>query len=124
MKRPLGIYLVCLFALLYASSTLWQSINAGYIWPAIGTAMLLIGAAGTFLKKRWAQYLIHAFSLLVVSQWLVYTVGYISEHGWPYYTTVAESIIGLIPGIALCTACIFSSITVFRFFKKPLDRET
>jgi len=117
MKKPLSIYLVGAFLVLYSFQTIWSSIKSQSIWTGIFAVIPLAGAVGLFLRRRWARYFVYFFSLAIISTWLISTITLISSRGWPYYTTTLESVIGLIPGFALCLAFILGCWAVRRYFR-------
>jgi len=79
---------------------------------------------GLLLKKSWARYFVHAFTIAIVPWWILSTIWIIWEKGWPHYPTTAQSILGLIPGILLCLFCIFSSWVAQGFFNNKFEKKT
>ena len=53
----------------------------------------------------------------VVPTWLVYTIWFITKAGWPYYTTTLASVLGLLPGVLLCSGCAVACWVVHRYFR-------
>jgi hypothetical protein len=117
MKNPISIYTVGTLSMLYSIPALWYSIRSEAVWTGLLAAILLVGAVGLFLRRRWARFLVYFFSVAVVPTWLIYTITFITRQRWPYYTTTLASIIGLIPGVVLCSACVLGCLVVQRYFR-------
>jgi len=118
VKSPWGIYTVAALSTVYSLLTIvYATRTAGQRWPGVFAALLLIGAIGLFLKRRWARLPIYLFSVAVVPTWVVYTIWFITKAGWPYYTTTLASVLGLLPGVLLCSGCAVACWVVHRYFR-------
>ncbi len=124
INKPTRIYLVGLALTIYGLFTVNYSVTGGAVLPGIIAIIPLTGAAGLFLKKSWSRYFVHLFTIATVPWWTIYTIWFIWNKGWPYYPTVLQSIIGLLPGLFLCILCIGSSWVVHKYFKKKFANET
>jgi hypothetical protein len=117
MNKPISIYTVGALSVLYSIPTLWYSIRSEAVWTGALAAILLVGAIGLFFRRRWARFLVYFFSIAVVPTWVVYTIAFVARQGWPYYSTTLASIIGLIPGAVLCSACVLGCWAIHRYFR-------
>lgn len=108
----------------YAIFTIKYSLTGGAALPGIVAVFALLGAIGLFLKKAWSRYFIYIFSILIIPWWLLLTILMIVAKGWPYYTTTYESILGLLPGIFLCSFCVFSSWVSYKQFSNKKKNTT
>ncbi len=117
MKKSISIYTVGALSVFYGIPTLWHSIRSEAVWTGVLAALLLVAAVGLFLRRRWARFLVYSFSVAVVPTWVIYTITFLASQGWPHYTTTVASIMGLIPGVVLCSACVLGSWAVHRYFK-------
>jgi hypothetical protein len=122
VRSPWGIYIVAALATVYSVLTIsYATRTAGQLWSGIFAALRLIGAVGLFLRRPWARFPIYAFSVAVVPTWVVYTIGFITKAGWPYYATTLQSILGLVPGVLLCAGCVLACRVVHRYFREEED---
>jgi len=122
VRSAWGIYIVAALSTAYSVLTIaYTSRTAGHFWSDVFSAVLLIGAIGLFLKRSWGRLPIYVFSIVVVPTWIVYTTLLIRKSGWPYYTTILQSILGLVPGVLLCAGCIVACWVVHRYFRERPD---
>jgi len=118
VKSPWGIYTVAALSTIYSLLTIVDATRtAGRRWSGVFAALLLIGAIGLFLKRRWARVPIYAWSVAVVPTWILYTIWFVRKAGWPYYATTLASVLGLVPGALLCAGCGVACWFVHRYFR-------
>lgn len=123
-KNTVTIYLIGLVFGIYSIFTIQYSVHGGSMTPGIFALLSLTGSVGLFLKKSWSKYFVYAFSAITVPLWIIDTSLYIMKTGWPYYPTTLQSILGLVPGILLCSFCAISCWVVHRYFKPFREKET
>jgi hypothetical protein len=122
VRSPWGIYIVAALSTVYSVLTIaYTTRTAGHFWSDVFSTVLLIGAIGLFLKRSWGRLPIYVFSIVVVPTWIVYTILLIRKAGWPYYATTLQSILGLVPGVLLCSGCVIACWVVHRYFRERPD---
>ena len=124
MKRPVTIWVVSLllgsygiFLLSAATESIdWISLAVGLLG-----ALALVGCVALFLRKRWSQYFVYSFALLLVAIWIQEYVWSIEPKHWLHNEHVRDSS-SLIPGVAIVLGCIAASIATFMFFRSSHHR--
>ena len=122
-KNSVSVFLITSVFGIYSIFTIHCSLRDGSMTPGIFALLSLAGSVGLFFKKSWSKYFVYAFSAITVSFWIVNTSWYIWKNGWPYYSTILRSILGLLPGLLLCSFCTISCWVVHRYFKSFREEE-
>lgn len=103
------------FLLIAAGYVAWWAVAyAAFYWLPVAV-FAAVGAAGLFLRKRWAQYFWHLFAGVAMAAWLVKTAE-VAVSGWPH-EDLLSSVVSLIPGLLLIIVCAGGSIAVARHFR-------
>jgi hypothetical protein len=86
-------------------------------WSAFGI-LAIIGAVGALVRWAWSQWLVYVVAAAIVGTWL-YGLTLSLRAGTFPYATLKLTILGLVPGIALLAATIWSADIVRRRFREP-----
>jgi hypothetical protein len=80
-------------------------------------AVAVVGGLGLILNCPWSKYCIYLVSAALTGTWLYYTAAYVMRQGWPY-STAAQSLIALLPGLLIVVIGAGSSYVVTRHFRR------
>lgn len=97
----------------------WAAEHSAPVWIAVAVTMAACGI-GLLFRHAWARYLWYVLAA-AASGWWVLTTVLIALNGWPM-RSIADSVVGLIPGVLLLVVCIGGSMAVRRDYRTLQQR--
>jgi hypothetical protein len=101
---------------IYGLWSLFVAIRAGLWIYAFGGIYSLLAAYGASTSKRWARPFIYSLGVLLILEWLIYTIA-AYRSGAFHPGSVVELIIALIPGALLATLIGYCCYVVDRHYR-------
>jgi hypothetical protein len=112
MRRYTLVRLLALILLGYGIYTVWLVFTYSSVWFLLWAVPCLVGGVGLASLRTWSQYLFYFVAFCTVAGW----AGFVAI-SWPHLA--AETTTKLFAlGLGLILFSIWSSVVVFRYFKR------